>query len=73
MRPPALRAGSARSPRAAAQADRVREALREAVRLLRAQPLRSALTLFGLVWGTAAVIFLVSWGRGLQTMMETAF
>jgi putative ABC transport system permease protein len=49
------------------------ESLREALRLLRAQPLRSALTLFGLVWGTAAVIFLVSWGRGLQTMMEAAF
>lgn len=49
------------------------ESLREALRLLRAQPMRSALTLFGLVWGTAAVIFLVSWGRGLQTMMEAAF
>ena len=51
----------------------LRESLREAVRLLRAQPMRTALTLFGLVWGTAAVIFLVSWGRGLQTMMEAAF
>jgi putative ABC transport system permease protein len=51
----------------------LRESLREALRLLRAQPLRTALTLFGLVWGTAAVIFLVSWGRGLQTMMELAF
>ena len=49
------------------------ESLREALRLLRAQPLRSALTLFGLVWGTAAVIFLVSWGRGLKTMMEVSF
>jgi putative ABC transport system permease protein len=51
----------------------LRESLREALRLLRAQPLRTALTLFGLVWGTAAVIFLVSWGRGLQEMMEIAF
>jgi putative ABC transport system permease protein len=51
----------------------LRESLREALRLLRAQPLRTALTLFGLVWGTAAVIFLVSWGRGLQTMLEIAF
>jgi putative ABC transport system permease protein len=49
------------------------ESLREALRLLRAQPMRSALTLFGLVWGTAAVIFLVSWGRGVKTMMEDAF
>jgi putative ABC transport system permease protein len=48
------------------------ESLREALRLLRAQPMRSALTLFGLVWGTAAVIFLVSWGRGLKEMMEVS-
>jgi putative ABC transport system permease protein len=51
----------------------LRESLREALRLLRAQPLRTSLTLFGLVWGTAAVIFLVSWGRGLKEMMEIAF
>ena len=50
----------------------LKESLREALRLLRAQPLRTALTLFGLVWGTAAVIFLVSWGRGLQEMMEVS-
>jgi putative ABC transport system permease protein len=49
------------------------ESLREALRLLRAQPLRSFLTLFGLVWGTAAVIFLLSWGLGLRTMLDTAF
>lgn len=62
------------SARAAARAPlALSESLREALRLLRAQPLRSALTLFGLVWGTAAVIFLVSWGRGLQTMLEVAF
>ena len=49
------------------------ESLREALRLLRAQPLRSSLTLFGLVWGTAAVIFLLSWGVGLRSMLDTAF
>jgi putative ABC transport system permease protein len=49
------------------------ESLREALRLFAAQPLRSLLTLFGLVWGTAAVIFLLSWGAGLQTMLDTAF
>jgi putative ABC transport system permease protein len=49
------------------------ESLREALRLLRAQPLRSLLTLFGLVWGTAAVIFLLSWGLGLRSMLDTAF
>jgi putative ABC transport system permease protein len=50
-----------------------REALLQALRLLRAHPLRSALTLFGLVWGTAAVIFLSSWGEGVRLMNETAF
>jgi putative ABC transport system permease protein len=49
------------------------ESLREALRLLAAQPLRSLLTLFGLVWGTAAVIFLMSWGLGLRSMLDTAF
>jgi putative ABC transport system permease protein len=49
------------------------ESLREALRLLVAQPLRSLLTLFGLVWGTAAVIFLLSWGDGLETMLDVAF
>ena len=49
------------------------ESFREALRLLIAQPLRSLLTLFGLVWGTAAVIFLLSWGAGLRTMLDTAF
>jgi len=49
------------------------ESVRQAFRLLRAHPLRSALTLFGLVWGTAAVIFLASWGAGLRQMNERAF
>jgi putative ABC transport system permease protein len=49
------------------------ESLREALRLLFAQPLRSLLTLFGLVWGTAAVIFLLSWGDGLRTMLDVSF
>lgn len=49
------------------------ESLGEALRLLVAQPLRSLLTLFGLVWGTAAVIFLLSWGAGLETMLDVSF
>ena len=49
------------------------EALLQALRLLRAHPLRSALTLFGLVWGTAAVIFLSSWGAGLRAMNQATF
>jgi putative ABC transport system permease protein len=61
------------SPRPRRRPIALQESLREALRLLRSQPLRTALTLFGLVWGTAAVIFLVSWGRGLKEMMEIAF
>ena len=48
------------------------EALRQALRLILAHPMRSFLTLFGIVWGTAAVIFLMSWGAGLQTMLDDA-
>ena len=49
------------------------ESVRQALRLVRAHPLRSGLTLFGLVWGTAAVIFLAAWGAGLREMNERAF
>lgn len=49
------------------------EAIRQALRLLWAHKLRSLLTMFGVVWGTAAVIFLVSWGNGVQVMMERGF
>jgi putative ABC transport system permease protein len=49
------------------------ETLRQALRLLWAHKLRSLLTLFGVVWGTAAVIFLVSWGEGVRVMMEEGF
>jgi putative ABC transport system permease protein len=49
------------------------EAVRQALRLLRAHRLRSLLTLFGLVWGTASVIFLVGWGQGVRTMLERGF
>jgi putative ABC transport system permease protein len=49
------------------------EVVREALRLLLAHKLRSLLTLFGLVWGTAAVIFLVGWGRGVRDKLELGF
>ena len=48
----------------------IAESLRQALRLLLAHKLRSALTLFGIVWGTASVIFLVGWGDGLAVMLE---
>lgn len=40
--------------------------LRQFVRDLRAQKLRAALTLFGIVWGTTAVTLLGAFGEGLQ-------
>lgn len=46
---------------------------REALRTLRTQPMRTALTLFGLVWGTASVIFLLSWGLGVERMLESGY
>jgi len=49
------------------------EIVRQALRLLAAHKLRSLLTLFGVVWGTAAVIFLVSWGDGVRAMLEEGF
>ena len=49
------------------------EAVRQAMRLLWAHRLRSLLTLFGLVWGTASVIFLVGWGQGVTAMLERGF
>ncbi len=47
-----------------------REALAQALRTLRTERLRSFLTLFGVVWGTASVVFLLSWGIGVQRMLE---
>lgn len=49
------------------------EAVRQAFRLLWAHKLRSVLTMFGVVWGTAAVIFLVGWGDGVIVTMEDGF
>jgi putative ABC transport system permease protein len=49
------------------------EAVRQALRTLRAHRMRSALTLFGVVWGTAAVILLVGWGQGVRAMMERGY
>ena len=50
-----------------------REIVRQALRLLVAHKTRSLLTLFGVVWGTASVIFLVSWGDGVRVMLEEGF
>lgn len=49
------------------------ETFRQAWRLLTAHKLRSILTLFGVVWGTASVIFLVGWGEGVSKMLDDGF
>lgn len=51
----------------------LRDAFAEALRLLRAHRLRSSLTMFGLVWGTASVVLLVSWGDGVAQMVDRGF
>ncbi len=51
----------------------LREAIREALRTLRTSWVRTALTLFGIVWGTASVVFLLSWGLGVRVMLESAY
>jgi putative ABC transport system permease protein len=50
-----------------------REAVYEALRTLRTRWLRTLLTLFGLVWGTASVIALLAWGLGVQRMLEDGY
>lgn len=49
------------------------DSIGQAMRMLRAQKMRAALTLFGFVWGTASVIFLVGWGDGVRHMLEEGF
>jgi len=49
------------------------EAIRQAFRTLRTEKLRSFLTMFGVLWGTASVVFLVSWGLGVEAMMEAGY
>jgi putative ABC transport system permease protein len=51
----------------------VLEAMRQALRQLRAHRTRSLLTVFGIVWGTASVIVLVAWGQGVRQMLEIGF
>jgi putative ABC transport system permease protein len=46
------------------------ESLRQAGRTLRAHRMRAFLTLFGVMWGTAGLIFLMSWGAGVRVMLD---
>jgi len=45
---------------------------RQFVRDVRAQKLRLVLTIFGIVWGTAAVTLLLAFGEGLQKRVVRA-
>src|SRR5437868_13303579 len=43
-----------------------KETLRQMIRDVRSQKLRTFLTVFGIVWGTVAVTLLLAFGKGLQ-------
>jgi putative ABC transport system permease protein len=43
----------------------------QAFQSLATNRLRSALTMLGVVWGTASVVFLLGWGKGFIKVMET--
>ena len=49
------------------------DALRQALGTLAGSRARSILTLFGVVWGTASVVFLMSWGEGVTQMLDRGF
>ena len=46
-----------------------KDALRQMVRDMRSQKLRTLLTIFGIVWGTVAVTLLGAFGQGLHKQM----
>jgi len=50
-----------------------REVLIQAWVSLRRQPLRSFLTMLGIVWGIAAVALLIAYGKGLRSVVVAAF
>jgi len=50
--------------------DRLRTLLREFVVDLRAQKLRTAMTIFGIVWGTVAIIVLLAFGMGFKRQLS---
>ncbi len=51
----------------------LRNTLQQFLRDLRTQKLRAFLTLFGIVWGTAAVTLLLAFGKGFQQRIEVSF
>lgn len=43
----------------------------QSLRSLSSNRLRSALTMLGVIWGTASVVFLLGWGKGFVEVMRT--
>ena len=46
------------------------ETIRQALYTMRLHRRWAALTMFGIVWGTASIVLLVGWGVGVQGMVE---
>jgi putative ABC transport system permease protein len=42
------------------------------LRDMRSQKLRTLLTLFGIIWGTAAVVLLLAFGKGIHAQNQKA-
>ncbi len=51
----------------------LKEILREAWNAIRRSPLRSLLTMMGIVWGVAAVALLVAYGTSFRSVLVTSF
>ena len=49
----------------------LRNILSQSLRSLTSNRLRSALTMLGIIWGTASVVFLLGWGKGFVKVMRT--
>jgi ABC-type antimicrobial peptide transport system permease subunit len=47
-----------------------RNIFRQSLRSLASNRLRSALTMLGVIWGTASVVFLLGWGKGFVEVMK---
>lgn len=50
-----------------------RDVLQQALAVFVADRLRTALTLLGVVWGAASVVFLSAWGEGVHLMTDEGF
>ena len=48
-----------------------RNILSQSIKSLASNRLRSALTMLGVIWGTASVVFLLGWGKGFVEVMRT--